>query len=116
MRYMAFVKGPENEAPPPQAMVDAMDKYIAEQSQAGIFLDGGGLSPTAESARVRIQSGKVRVIEGPFTESKEVIGGYAVLQYNSWEEALAGAKEFMQLHIDLWPGWEGECEIRQIVE
>jgi hypothetical protein len=116
MRFMTFVKSSEDEGTPPQALFEAMDRYIAEQAQKGVFLEGGGLAPSAQGGRVRIKSGKLHVTDGPFTEAKEVIGGYAILNYDTYAEALKGAKEFMELHIKHWPGWEGECEIRPIEE
>jgi hypothetical protein len=61
---------------------------------------------------VRVTNGQLSVLDGPFIESKEVIGGYAVFELNGKDEALAAAKEFMQLHKDLFPGWEGTCELR----
>ena len=66
------------------------------------------------STRVRVSGGKVTAIDGPFTESKEVIGGYAVFELKSKQEALEGALRFMELHKKHWPGWEGETEVRQM--
>jgi len=116
VRYMTFVKGSENQGPAPQAMYDAMDKHIAEQAKAGVFISGGGLAPTKESFRVRSKGGKLHVTDGPFTESKEVIGGFAIMEYATREEALEGAKQFMELHRIHWPEWDGECEFRPMVE
>ena len=117
MRYLTFVKGPEipmDKIPP--AMFAVMDKYTAEQEEKGVFLSGGGLAPSAQSFRVAIRGGKLVVTDGPFTESKEVIGGWAFVSHGSHEEALASAKEFMELHIKHWPGWEGTCEVRPIMD
>jgi hypothetical protein len=77
------------------------------------MIDSGGLMPIAMGgARVSVANGEVSVVDGPFVEAKEVIGGYAVFELRNKEEALASVKEFMQLHIDLSPGWEGTCEVR----
>jgi hypothetical protein len=76
------------------------------------MLDNGGLMPISTGAQVRIVDGKLSVIDGPFVEAKEVIGGYAIFELPGKEEALVSAKEFMQLHKDLMPGWEGTCELR----
>jgi hypothetical protein len=117
MKYLTFVKGPEipmDQVPP--AMFAVMDKYTAEQAQKGVFISGGGLAPSAQSFRVAIRGGKLVVTDGPFTEAKEVIGGWAFVSHNSHEEALAGAKEFMELHITHWPGWEGTCEVRPLMD
>lgn len=78
------------------------------------MLGGGGLAPTAASTRVRISAGSVQRIDGPFMETKEVVGGYAIMQFPTREAAIENALEFMELHRKYWPGWEGETEIRQI--
>ena len=116
MKYMTFVKGPENAGVPPQALFDAIDKLIQDQIKSGIFVSGGGLRPTTKGARVRITGNNLKVIDGPFTEAKEVIGGFAIINAASLEEAKRLSKEFMELHIKLWPGWEGESEIREMEE
>jgi len=74
----------------------------------------GGLAPTAVSTRVRLSRGQVAAIDGPFTEAKEVVGGYAVFELKSKKEAIEGALRFMELHKKHWPGWEGETEVRQV--
>ena len=94
--------------------MDAIGKLSEEAVKAGTMVDSGGLVPTAMSTRVRLSRGQVNVIDGPFTETKEVIGGYAVFELKSKEEALEGALRFMELHKEHWPGWEGETEIRQM--
>jgi hypothetical protein len=76
------------------------------------MLDDGGLMPLATGARVRIADGKLNVIDGPFVEAKEIIGGYAIFELQNKEEAVALTVEFMQLHKDFMPGWEGTCEVR----
>jgi hypothetical protein len=114
MRFMTIVKGSENAGTPPKALFDAIDQLMAEQTRSGVFVSAGGLAPSAHGARVRITRGKLRVTDGPFTESKEVIGGFAILNAGSKDEAVAMAKEFMQLHLQHWPEWEGECEVRQL--
>jgi hypothetical protein len=87
---------------------------MAEQAKAGIFVSAGGLKPTAQGARVRITGGKLKVSDGPFTEAKEVIGGFAIINAASKKEAIESARQFMQLHIQHWPEWEGECEVREM--
>ena len=74
----------------------------------------GGLGPTALGVRVRLSGGKVTVTDGPFTEAKEVVGGYAQFELKSKEEAVESAVRFMELHKKHWPGWEGETEVRQM--
>ena len=114
MRFMMIVKHAENSGPPPQALMDAMETLREEAVKAGTMLGSGGLAPTAQSTRVRVSKGQLTVTDGPFTEAKEVVGGYALFELKSKEEAIKGAVRFMELHKKHWPGWEGETEIRQI--
>jgi hypothetical protein len=114
MRFMMLVKSAENSGPPPKGLMDAMGKLAEEALKAGTMLDSGGLAPTAASTRVRLSRGRVTATDGPFTESKEVIGGFAVFELKSKEEAVESALRFMELHKQHWPGWEGETEVRQI--
>lgn len=116
MRYMMIVKAPENQGPPPKALMDAIDQMVKDQSTTGTMIGGGGLKPTAQGARVTLSGGKVTVIDGPFTEAKEVIGGYAQFELNSKEDAIASTVRFMELHREHWPGWEGETEIRPMYD
>jgi hypothetical protein len=115
MKFMMMVKHPEPSPPPPQALMDAMDKLIGDTAASGSFVLGGGLAPTAQSHRVKLSRGAIKVVDGPFTEAKEVIGGFAILEFPSKAEALKSAEYFMDLHRQHWPGWEGECEVREIV-
>ena len=116
MRFMMMVKHPEgkNSGPPPKALMDAMEHVIQEAVKNGNMVITGGLAPTAQSNRVRLSGGKISVIDGPFTETKEVVGGFAIMDFKSKEEALKAAKDFMDLHRQHWPGWEGESEVRQM--
>jgi hypothetical protein len=88
------------------------DVLAADQVGDRLELDSGGLMPIAMGAQVRIADGQLSVVDGPFVETKEVIGGYAIFELPGKEEAVASAVEFMQLHRDLMPGWEGTCEVR----
>lgn len=114
MRFMSFIKHPENQGPPPQALMDAMGPFIDDWFKAGKLVDTGGLAPTAEGSRVRLSGKKINVIDGPFSEAKEIVGGWAILECSSREEAVEAGKAFMDLHLKHWPEFEGECEIRQI--
>lgn len=111
MKFLFLVRSAQA-APPPPALIEAMGKLAEREIKAGRLLDTGGLMPPAAGAEVRINSGKIGVTDGPFIEAKEVIGGYAVFELPGKDAALASAKEFMQLHLDLFPGWEGTCEVR----
>jgi hypothetical protein len=114
MRFMMLVKSGENKGLPPKELMDAIAKLSEEANKKGTMIASGGLAPTAMSTRVRVSRGQLTTTDGPFTEAKEVVGGYAVFELESKEEALEGAKRFMELHKKHWPGWEGETEIRQI--
>jgi hypothetical protein len=115
MRFMMIVKSAERSGYPPKELMDAIDKLSQEAAKAGTMLGGGGLGPTATGARVRLSGGKVTVIDGPFTETKEIIGGYAQFELKSKQEAVDSAVRFMELHKKHWPGWEGETEVRQMM-
>lgn len=114
MKYMMIVKHAENQGPPPKALMDAINKLAEEAAKAGTMLGGGGLGPTGLGARVRLSGGQVTVTDGPFTEAKEVVGGYAQFELKSKQEAVESAVAFMELHKKHWPGWEGETEVRQM--
>jgi hypothetical protein len=114
MRFMMLVKSRENSGFPPKELMDAITQLSEDAAKAGTLLQSGGLAPSAQSTRVRVSGGKIQVIDGPFTEAKEVIGGYALFELPSKDEALRGALEFMELHRKYWPEWEGETEIRRI--
>jgi hypothetical protein len=111
MRFMYIVTSP-HPGPPTPELLEAMHKLADREIKAGRMLDNGGLMPLATGARVRIADGHLSVIDGPFVEAKEVIGGYAIFELRDKDEAVAMATEFMQLHKDLMPGWEGVCELR----
>lgn len=114
MKYMTFVRHPESyrESGPPKALMEAMGKFVDRLIKEGKFVDGGGLLPSKEGVRMRIAKGRLTVIDGPFAEAKEVIGGYAILETESRAEALRIATEFMELHQKYWPEFEGESELR----
>jgi hypothetical protein len=113
MRYMFLTSGAETGAAPPRRMIDEIEKLIEREMAAGRMLARGGLLPTAMgSARIESRRGKLKVIDGPFAETKEVLGGFAIFEFATREEALAAAQAFMELHRQHWPAWEGVCEMR----
>jgi hypothetical protein len=114
MRFMMLVKHAEPSVPPTQELIDAVGKLAEEAAKAGTMVASGGLAPTAASTRVRLSRGQVAAIDGPFTEAKEVVGGFAIFELKSKQEAIEGALRFMELHRKHCPGWEGETEVRQI--
>ena len=112
MRFLSLIRIDEKtgQAPNEQLMQD-MGRLIDEMTRAGVLVSTAGLRPTAEGARVRLRRGKLAVTDGPFTETKEVIGGYAVLEAKSMQEALELTKRFLRIHGD---EWDIECEVRQL--
>jgi hypothetical protein len=114
MKFMMLVKHAENLGPLPKELMDAIAVLAEDAVKDRTMLGNGALAPIAQSTRVRISKGQLTVTDGPFTEAKEVIGGYAQFELKSKEEAIKGAVRFMELHKKYWPGWEGETEIRQI--
>jgi len=115
MRFLSIIRADEKQGPPPQALMDAMEPFIAEALKNGSLVQTGGLAPSAGGFRIRMSGGRLAVIDGPFAESKEVVGGYALIAAGTREEAVASTRAFMQLHLDHWPEWEGECEVRELV-
>jgi hypothetical protein len=116
MRFLSMIKSNEAKlAPPPKRFLDAMGQFTQEAAKAGcVMLSAEGLLPTAKGARVRLGDGKVTVADGPFTEAKEVIGGFAIFEAESKEQMLDWTRRFMELHKAYLPGWEGEAEVRQL--
>jgi len=101
---------------PPAALMEAMGKLVEKSLEDGILVDTGGLLPSKDSVRVRLGNGKITVTDRPFTESKEFIGGWAILETDSKAEAVRIATEFMELHRKYWPGFDGESEVRPMFD
>lgn len=114
MRFMMIVKHAENQGPPPKALMDAIVKLAEEDAKTGTMVGNGGLKSTTQGANVRLSGGRVTVTDGPFTEAKEIIGGYAQFELRSKKEAVEAAVRFMELHKKYWPGWEGVTEVREM--
>ena len=116
MKYMMLIKHGEDSRPvtPPKALMDAMGEFVAEGFKSGVLKDTAGLKSTAEGIRIRSRGGKLHVADGPFTEAKEVVGGYAIVEVKSNEEAREIARQFMELHRVHWPEFEAECEVRPL--
>lgn len=115
MRFMMLVKHPETGEDPPQALIDAIGGFGEEAAKAGVLVESGGLGPSGLGAQVRLTGGKVTVLDGPFAEAKELVGGYAVYEVPSKQEAIEWARRFMELHREHWAGWDGETEVREVV-
>jgi hypothetical protein len=110
MRYLSIYKAPETNAPPSAEHMAKMEKLIEESMRSGELLATEGCLPTSFGARVRIVDGQISVTDGPFAETKEVIGGFAILQANSKAQAIEQARQFLQVM------GAGECEVRQLFE
>ena len=115
MQFLTMLTMREDAGAPPQEFYEAMGAYIAGVAASGALITTGGLLPSVTGARVRATDGTVVVTHGPFTETTELVGGYAVYEAGSLDEAVGLAAEFVQLHVDHWPGWEGSSEVRQIM-
>lgn len=118
MKYLTFIRSAESyrESPPPAALMEAMGEYVERSRRDGTLVDSGGLLPSSDGVRVRLAKGKITVTDGPFAESKEVIGGWAIVNVESKAEATRVAKEFMELHLKHWPGFQGESEVRAMFD
>jgi len=112
-RFMGFVRMEEGQGPPPQALMDAMDAYIGENAASGAFLDGGGLYGTEDTVNFLVRKGETTRVDGPYAEAKEVVGGWALLQYDTVEEAIAGQQDFAELHAKYWPECSMVATLRQ---
>ena len=110
MRFLSIYQHEERTTPPTAAEMETMGKLVEEGFKAGWLLATEGCLPSALGARVRRSSGKLSVTDGPFTEAKEVVGGFAILKVNSKEEALELTRKFLAVAGD------GECELRQLYE
>jgi hypothetical protein len=112
MRFLSMIRIKENtnQVPSEQLMSD-MGKLIEELTRTGKLISTAGLQPTSEGVRVRLRRGKISMVDGPFVETKEVIGGYAMLEARSKEEAIELTQRFLMIHGD---EWDIECELRQL--
>ena len=113
-RFMGFVKMEEGQGGPPQALMDAMDKYIGEAAAAGKFLDGGGLYGSEDAVNFVVRKGEITRVDGPYAEAKEVVGGWAIMQYDTVEDAVADQEKFAKLHATYWPEVSMVATLRQI--
>jgi len=113
-RFMGFVRMAEGVGTPPQSLFDAMDTFIGERAANGVFLDGGGLYGTEDAVNYIVRQGEVTRVDGPYAEAKEVVGGWAIMEYPSLEEAAADQRLFAELHAQHWPEVTVISTLRQI--
>lgn len=111
MRFLSMVRVAETGQKPSERLMNEMGKLIEEMMKKGVLIRTAGLRPTKEGFRMRSNRGKMSVTEGPFTETKEVIGGYAILEAASLEEAKELTRRFLEVHGD---EWNVECEVRAL--
>ncbi len=116
MKYLLFIKHSEGARALsiPQALNDAMGPFFGDLTASGKVVDTAGLKPTSEASVVTSSGGKLTVTDGPFAESKEIIGGYVLIDVPTRDEAISIATEFMELHRLHWPDFEFSCEVRQV--
>ena len=117
MKYLCFIRHAEShrEAGPPAALMQAMGEFVQRSLKNGSLVQTGGLASGKSAVRIRQSGGRLSVIDGPFVETKELVGGYAILEAPSREAAVEIMRQFMHMHEQHWPGWRGECELREMV-
>lgn len=118
MRFLMFIKHAEHSHPvsPPKPLMNAMETFVSEGFKAGWLKETGGLKSMSESLRIRSSGGALTLTDGPFAETKEIVGGYAIVDVKSKAEAHDIARRFMELHRIHWPEFECESEVRGIQE
>lgn len=118
MNYLMLIKHAESfrDLPIPQGLMDAMGAFVTEKMKSGVVKETAGLKGTKDGFRVSSSGGKLKITDGPFAESKEIVGGFALVNVTSHREALDLAREFMELHRIHWPEFDGICEVRPFEE
>lgn len=111
MRFLSMIRIQETGRMPSEQLIADMGRLIEQMTREGTLVDTAGLRPSAEGVRVRLRQGRLSTTDGPFTESKEVIGGYAILNADSMAQAIELTKRFLALHGE---EWDLECEVRQM--
>lgn len=114
MRHLILIRLDPAQMPedgPGEQLITDMNALIEEMTKAGVLLETAGLRPAAEGTRIRQTDGKQTVVDGPYTEAKEIIGGYCMLQTRSDDEAVEWARRFLRVH---GPEWDIEVEVRQL--
>jgi hypothetical protein len=112
MKFLSMIRIDENSGRvPSEQLMSDMGKLIEEMTREGTLIRTAGLRPTAEGVRVRLRNGKLSTVDGPFAETKEVIGGFAILEAASMKAAIELTKRFLRIHGD---EWDIECEVRQL--
>lgn len=116
MRVLTTIKMSEQVGAPPEALYGAMDETIKEIDAGLTLIDTNGLLPSGVvGTRLVSTGGRTTVIDGPFTESREIVGGYAIVEVDTFAQAVEATRKIIAVHEKHWPGWEGEAEVRQIM-
>jgi hypothetical protein len=119
MKYLCFIRSSESfrdAAAPPAELMQAMGAFVERSMKSGVLVDTGGLLPSKDGVRIRLADGKLTTTDGPFSEAKEVIGGWAIMQSDDRAEVMRASHEFMELHRVHWPAFECECEVRPMFD
>jgi len=116
MKYLMLIKHSERyrDQQIPQGLLDAMGEFVGKALESGVLKDTAGLQGSAAGFRVRSSGDKLTMTDGPFSESKEIVGGYAIMEFATRAEAEQMAREFMELHRVHWPAFDGVCEVRPV--
>src|SRR5437763_1628370 len=109
MRFLSMIRIDEKTQVPSEQLMNDMGQLMDEMTREGTLIRTAGLRPTAEGVRVRLRNGKLSTIDGPFPETKEVIGGFAILEAASMQQAIELTRRFLKIHGD---AWDIECEVR----
>ena len=115
MRYMFLVTQTKG-GQPPQALIDAMEEARKDAVANGGMISTGGLGPADQSARATLKGGNLSVTDGPFTEARELVGGYAIMEHPTREAAVEAGRWLMEMNRKYWPGWEGWVDVRPVFE
>jgi hypothetical protein len=114
VKYLMLINHAESyrSQPIPEGLMAAMGEFVTAQMKRGVIKETAGLKATSSGFRVRSSGGRLSVTDGPFTETKEVVGGFAIAELKDGDEALDLARQFMELHRIHWPAFDGTCEVR----
>jgi hypothetical protein len=113
MRYLSVLFADQPDSPPPPELFEAIMALGQEANAAGVMLDMGGLLPDTRTD-VMVETGDLSIVDGPFTETKELVS-YVVYEVRSKEDAVEWVRRFMDLHVNLWPGWTGTSQVLQVL-
>ena len=117
MRVLTLIKYSEHLGPPPASLGEGMARDLPRLDELVTIVDSRSLLPTAAAGAVlRTDGDRASVIDGPFTEAKELVGGYAIAEVETFDQAVEAARGFLEMSARHWPGWSGEAEVRQIAD